>query len=82
MTPHLQAPTEVVTKMVQSNRSFMTWDGEKNRTLKMYRPCDCGCDRARFGYLSGSDDKGNGLTIYAKSEKQYQAMRKIFGGAV
>ncbi len=44
----------------------LTWNGEKNRTLSLCRPCSCGCDEKNGkigrGYLTGSDNKGNEFT--------------------
>ena len=63
------------------DKRIMFWNGEKGRTLKMYRPCACGCDRdrAKHGYLSGSDANGNGFTLYCKNDKEYAKLKTIFG---
>jgi hypothetical protein len=50
-----------------------TWQGEKDRLLQVCRPCPCGCDdrggRPGVGYLTGSDEEGNGFTIWIESKK-------------
>lgn len=63
------------------------WGGPnaaQNRPPRAYRPCACGCDErdggGLIGYLSGSDAKGNGITIYAPDEATYRTFRGIFGG--
>ncbi len=59
----------------------ITWVGEKNRPLSLRRPCSCGCDerdgKKGVGYLTGSTPLGNGFSIWIKSEKVYQAIRKV-----
>jgi hypothetical protein len=58
-----------------------TWKGEKDRPLQVLRPCHCGCDnrggRLGVGYLTGSDEEGNGFTIWIESEEVYQVMDKL-----
>ena len=56
------------------------WKGEKNRPLGVYRPCSCGCDDAAngVGYLSGSDSKGNGFTIWIENEKNFLQISNQF----
>jgi hypothetical protein len=63
------------------SRRIVFWKGEKGRTLKMYKPCSCGCDsdRAKNGYLSGSDAQGNGFTLYCKSKSEFDKLQRIFG---
>ena len=70
--------------MTLKNLAFTAFiDGERNRKLGMWRPCPCGCDGRRgkiAGYLHGIDSEGKGFSVYAKTEEEYQAMRKLFGG--
>lgn len=59
-----------------------TWeDGERKRKFKLYRPCPCGCDSRGglkgVGYLTGSDKKGNGFTLWVESEEVYQSIEKV-----
>jgi hypothetical protein len=59
-------------------------DCAKDRPLTAQRPCSCGCDERDgpvVGYVSGSDAKGNGITIFAPDEDTYQRFVAIFGGA-
>ena len=55
------------------------WKGEPNRPLAMYRPCRCGCDYRNgllgVGYLSASDDDGNGFTIWIQNERIYTQIK-------
>ena len=60
---------------------FWTWNGAKDRELRVWRPCSCGCDGAGIGYLSGSNAKGEGFTLWLKTEVQFQALRAVFGEA-
>lgn len=57
------------------------WKGEPNRVLALSRPCDCGCDSRDgakgVGYLSGSDDDGNGFTIWIQDERIYANLGAI-----
>ncbi len=54
------------------------WSGEKERELALSRPCSCGCDeRDGFkgvGYLTGSNEKGEGFTIWLEDEAVFQAV--------
>ena len=61
--------------MNDQNQDNFTWIGEKSRTLKLSRPCDCGCDLRDkpedfigVGYLSGSDQEGNGFSLWIHDE--------------
>jgi hypothetical protein len=58
-----------------------TWHGEKDRILQVCRPCPCGCDdrggRPGVGYLTGSDEEGNGFTVWIESEAVYQSLEKL-----
>ena len=57
-------------------------DTAKSRPVRAQRPCSCGCDERKgpiVGYISGSDKKGNGLTIYAPDEATYQRFVAVFG---
>lgn len=51
--------------------------------VEMRRPCSCGCDQRGgphgVGYLIASRG-GVGFNLWAQTEKEYQAMRAIFGG--
>ena len=57
---------------------FAWYDGDKNRPLRLYRPCSCGCDfrdgEKGVGYISGSNSNGAGMTIWIKTEAIYQAL--------
>jgi hypothetical protein len=56
-----------------------TWKGESNRVLNTYRPCECGCDYHDglfgVGYLSGSDEAGNGFTIWIQDERIFALLK-------
>lgn len=58
------------------------WKGDPGRTPRVQRPCDCGCDlrdgAKGVGYLTGSDDKGNGFSLWITDEKVYKVMEKAF----
>jgi hypothetical protein len=58
----------------------LTWNGDEGRTLKLYRPCPCGCDRRDgevfAGYISASDENGDGFTIMIESEDVFQEVAK------
>lgn len=62
------------------------WKGEADRAFRLQRPCSCGCDQRDgyqgVGYLSGSDSKGNGFTMWIQSEKVYQIMAKSMKNCV
>ena len=55
-----------------------SWQGEKNRTFDLRRPCDCGCDHRQgnlgVGYLTGSDSDGIGFTVWIEKEEVYQRL--------
>jgi hypothetical protein len=63
------------------------WDNKRNpelvdgeRDLQLSRNCDCGTCRATqsgVGFITGGVD-GEGVTIWIKSEKAYQRLRKLF----
>jgi len=57
------------------------WHGEENRAFMLYRPCHCGCDerdgKKGVGYLTASDKKGNGFTIWLENEAVFQTMLSI-----
>jgi len=63
----------------------ITWDnGDESRPLNVYRPCPCGCDARGdgikgVGYISGSDQEGNGFTIWIENEDVYQRVRQVIG---
>lgn len=56
------------------------WKGESNRGFGTYRPCRCGCDYRDgvlgVGYLSASDDDGNGFTIWIEDERIYARVKR------
>ena len=58
-----------------------TWLGEKNRPVRLSRPCPCGCDLRDggdfVGYVSGSDKQGKGFTVEIDDESVYRAISKI-----
>ena len=63
---------------------IQSWKGEKNRPLMVRRNCKCRtCQRAGkgkgVGFLSWSDHKGNGFTLWLKREEDYQALVKQLG---
>jgi len=59
----------------------ISWKGEKNRLFQVCRPCSCGCDdrggRSGVGSLTGSDDEGNGFTVWIESEEVYQRLERL-----
>lgn len=60
------------------------WKGEENRKVRLQRPCECGCDERDgpkgVGYLCGSNDKGEGFTLWFDTEEQYETVRIAIGG--
>lgn len=55
------------------------WNGERNRQLDVYRPCPCGvCSKNQIGvgYLSSSDAKGRGFTIWIVNEEVFRRLRR------
>jgi hypothetical protein len=61
---------------------MMTWsDGEKSRPLQLVRVCPCGCDTrdgdhvGAAGYLTASDDTGQGFTIWIEEEDIFQVIK-------
>lgn len=62
-------------------RNQYIWKGEPNRRLTLSRPCVCGCDSResgnRIGYLSGSDDDGNGFSIWIEDERIYRNLEAM-----
>ena len=55
------------------------WDGERNRQLDVYRPCPCKVcseNRKGVGYLSSSDARGRGFTIWIQHEEVYRKLRR------
>jgi hypothetical protein len=55
---------------MQGNADFI-WNSERNREFNVYRPCSCGtCSAVRrgVGFLSGSDAKGRGFTVWIRDE--------------
>lgn len=56
---------------------FVWNDAERNRRLDVYRPCPCGtCSVCRrgVGYLSFSDDRGNGFTVWLQDEEVFDRL--------
>ena len=60
-------------------KTQIPWTGEKNRPLSLQRPCDCGCDgwdgKHGVGYLTASDERGKGFTIWIESEAVYRRLK-------
>lgn len=50
-------------------------DGEQSRPLRLNRPCECGCDQRDgykgVGYLTCSDENGDGLTVWILTEQAF-----------
>ena len=53
------------------------WKGERNRRLAVYRPCPC-CvcwrNRRGVGYLSSSDSRGRGFTLWIADERVFRRL--------
>jgi len=66
-------------------RAERIWKGESNRPLGAYCPCKCGCDYRDgifgVGYLSASDDDGNGFTIWVEDERIFARFKAALGSA-
>lgn len=63
--------------MIHDNE-FVWNNAERNRRFDVYRPCPCGtCSVCRrgVGYLSFSDDGGNGFTIWLQDEEVFDRLR-------
>jgi len=61
------------------NCLVFTWNGERNRPLRAYRPCTCNvCSRGRMGvgYISWSDADGQGFTVWIESEGIFHMMER------
>lgn len=62
------------------NKIQFVWEGEENRPLRLYRPCSCGCDERNgekgVGYLSGSNARGEGFTVWIEDEEVFQRLKK------
>lgn len=62
-------------------KTQITWTGEARRPLSLQRPCDCGCDgwdgRHGVGYLTGSDARGRGFTLWIQDEAVYQRIERV-----
>lgn len=58
----------------------LEWNGEKNRELRLSRPCECGCDIRDgdwgVGYISGSDESGNGFTVWIDDDVVFSRLEK------
>ncbi len=61
-------------------KNQITWVGEVNRPLTLFRPCECGCDlrygNTGVGFLTASDPQGNGFTIWIESEEVFQGLAR------
>lgn len=61
------------------------WKGSASKAPIIKRPCVCGCDFREgvkgVGYIIGSDEKGNGFTIWIKDERLYKIIEKSFRSA-
>ena len=65
------------------------WLGEISRKKAVRRICDCGTCSGHakavapdaVGYLSWSDEKGNGVTQWIDTEEEYQTLKEKFGEA-
>ena len=55
---------------------------DKGRKVDFFDPCSCGCDTKEnpdlLGYLSGSNDDGNGFTLSIYDQETYDEFCKIF----
>lgn len=65
----------------KQNKNQFIWVGERERPLRLYRPCSCGCDyrdgNKGIGYLSGSNQEGVGFTIWIESEEVFGILQKV-----
>jgi hypothetical protein len=63
---------------------MLQWKGEENREVGLYRPCSCGCGdrdpetRDAVGYISGSDEKGHGFTIFLFKDADFKTLARVF----
>ncbi len=66
-----------------SNDKQFTWQGEKNRPVKLSRNCGCGCTTRGgvkgVGYISGSNYAGEGFTIHIEEEEVFRAIAIALG---
>ena len=56
------------------------WNGERNRRLDVYRPCPCGVCSGNckgVGYLSYSDSRGRGFTVWIQSEEIFRRLNRV-----
>ncbi len=62
-------------------KNEFVWKDDENRPLKLYRPCPCGCAErlgdAMAGYISGSDEDGNGVTVKIRDEETFEALSRL-----
>ena len=60
------------------------WKGHAGRHIALERPCPCGCDKREgwdgVGYLTGSDDEGNGFTLLIEDEAVYRQIHRALTG--
>lgn len=72
----------VKTTTASGTGEVVFWKGDTGRAPRVQRPCECGCDMRDgvkgVGYLTGSDNKGNGFTVWITDEKLFKAMSKVF----
>lgn len=66
--------------------SIISWVGEKGRRVDFYDPCPCGCTTRNhpnvLGYLSGSNDEGEGFTIMVSDQETYKRIRNVYPNTV
>lgn len=59
------------------------WNGAADREPRVCRPCDCGCDERGgykgVGYLTASNEDGEGFTLWLDTEEQFRALREVVG---
>lgn len=70
--------------VVETTTEVVRWKGAENRPIRAQRACPCGCDnRGRkvpiVGYVTGSNESGEGITIFAPDEATYQRFVAVFG---
>jgi len=67
-----------------NNWKQIKWNGDKGRPLQVCRPCECGCDARKgltegVGYITGSDEHGNGFTVWIESEELFSVISTVIG---
>jgi hypothetical protein len=53
--------------------------GVPKQTVAVHRP-EIPWDSRGVGYLSGSNEKGHGFTVWVPDEESYQHLRGVVGG--